>query len=260
MKRSMAALLAAALPALGPGAARAADHANLDEGLPLQLRDAYPITRGSIEAQGLFRYDRGRSGDGRDAYRLEPRIEWGAFRNGQVTFRVPYTAGNSEARSGRGFAGAGLLYNFNQERIFLPAFALEGEVAQRFGGRGGTGTETTLWGIATKTIGGYRVRRISLNLGWIHRFDADPDERRNQYVFVAGYHQAIGPDTTLVLDYVRRQQERGERDANILEAGLRYQLDPRTVLSAGVGAGIGRDSPAVRVVFGIQHNLSWPPN
>jgi len=259
MRRSVAALLSGALAALGPVAARAADHSNLDEGLPVQLRDAYPIARNSIEAQGLLRYDRARSGNGRDALRLEPRIEWGAFRNGQVSFRVPYTVGNSEDRSGRGFAGAGLLYNLNQEGVLLPAFALEGEVAERFGGRGGTGTETTLWGIATKTLGGYRLRRASLNVGWVHRFDPAPEERRDQYVIVVGYHQAIGPDATIVLDYVRQQQERGERDANIVEAGIRYQLDPLTVLSFGVGAGIGRDSPRYRAVIGIQRTLSWPP-
>jgi predicted porin len=258
MKRSVT-IGTGALLFLIPVAVSASDHHNLDEGLPLLLRDAYPIGLNGIEAQGLFRYERGRRGKGLDAYRFEPRLEWGAFRDGQLAIRLPYTAGNSE-KSGQGLAGASLLYNFNQEGLLLPAFALEAEVAQRFGERSGGGAESTLWAIATKSIGGYSLRRINLNLGWTHRYDPQPLERRDLYTAVVGFQQALGPDTMLVVNYVREQQERRQQDANIVGVGFRYQLNPRTVLSLGGGVGIGRDSPAVQAIVGVQYSLSWPPN
>ena len=46
---------------------------------------------------------------------------------------------------------------------------------------------------------------------------------------------------------------------NLVEAGLRWQMTPLTVLTAGVGAGFGRDSPDVRATIGFQHALTLFP-
>ena len=51
------------------------------------------------------------------------------------------------------------------------------------------------------------------------------------------------------------QRERRERAANVVEAGLRYQASEAVTPGAGVGFGIGRDSPRVRALFSVQIGL-----
>ncbi len=41
-------------------------------------------------------------------------------------------------------------------------------------------------------------------------------------------------------------------EVNLLEAGLRWQAHPLTIVGAGAGAGIGDESPDVRVTFFFQ--------
>lgn len=75
-------------------AAWAADHANLDENLPVRLTGAHPIPYGSIEAQGCFSYDRNRHGSagrgtgGSGAFTFGPQVEVGLFRNFQASVAV----------------------------------------------------------------------------------------------------------------------------------------------------------------------------
>lgn len=57
----------AALLALCAGPALAADHSNLEEGLPITIEDAYPIKENGLEVQSYFQYwsSAGRSAPGR---------------------------------------------------------------------------------------------------------------------------------------------------------------------------------------------------
>ena len=53
-----------------------------------------------------------------------------------------------------------------------------------------------------------------------------------------------------------REQERQEgQDSTILKAGVLHQLNDAMTLSAGVGAGLGDDSPDVRLMFGFRSSL-----
>ena len=65
----------------------------------------------------------------------------------------------------------------------------------------------------------------------------------------------ICPDTVLVLDFVREQEKEEDQDSNLVEAGIRYQLTPLAVLTAGVAAGIGEDSPDFRTIMGFQKSF-----
>ena len=44
-------------------------------------------------------------------------------------------------------------------------------------------------------------------------------------------------------------------DSNIIELGIRQIINPLTVLSLGVGAGIAEESPTMRVTLGIQYSF-----
>jgi hypothetical protein len=91
-----------AVPWLGAPVSQAADHSNLEEGLPVQVEDAYPIAYRGQELQGLFRYDHLRHGQ--DRFVLDPRLEVGFPLNGQLKLAVPFLLGSAD-RTGSGDIG-----------------------------------------------------------------------------------------------------------------------------------------------------------
>ena len=77
----------------------------------------------------------------------------------------------------------------------------------------------------------------------------------DRYRIIAGYSRRILPDVVMVADFIREQQPQEGMESNIVELGFRYQFDPQTVVGAGVGAGIGDDSPPYRLLFGISRSF-----
>lgn len=60
---------------------------------------------------------------------------------------------------------------------------------------------------------------------------------------------------SLDLDFVREQQEKENHEANVFEAGLRYQFTPLTVLALGTGVGIGDESPDFQATACFQRSF-----
>ena len=71
-----------------------------------------------------------------------------------------------------------------------------------------------------------------------------------------GYDRLLNARTQLVLDYVWEQEKEVDREANIIEAGLRYQYTPLAVLAAGIGTGVGDDSPDLHITMAFQHSFN----
>lgn len=240
---------------LGAAAASAADHSNIEEGLPIEIEDAYPIAYRGAELQGRFRYERQRSDT--DQYLLEPRLEVGVAPNAQMRIGAPFLLGTADHTGSRDLQLEGL-YNFNQESVILPATALSLRLDLPTGVES-AGVDTQIKFLATKTIGhAPAMQRLHLNAAWRHNAGRLPDERSDRYIVILGYSMRLGPDTILVADFVREQEQNRGSDANIVEAGLRYQLTPLTVVVAGAGVGIAEQSPDARATVGFQHSLSWP--
>lgn len=234
--------------------ANAADHLNLEEGLPVTVEDAYTLPYRGREIQGRLDYER--TDDGRDFPGMEPRLEVGLMRNFQAAIKVPYHWGNARD-SDRGDVEVEGLYNFNAETLTLPALALSGTVRTPIG-RGDEPVETELKGILTRSLGGYVPRRVHVNLSWLHLYGDSARERSDRYVAVLGYSQPITADTVLVADLVRKQDREEGVDQNLVEAGIRTQLTPLALLTLGVGVGLGDDSPDYRVMLGFQYSLTVP--
>ncbi|EHP91084.1 hypothetical protein [Methylorubrum extorquens] len=115
----------AAYLALAAGPSLAADHSNLEEGLPITIEDAYPIKENGLEAQSYFQYNRIRN-DPRGASSLMavPRLEWGAFKNFQLSVEAPYRVGTASDTDQGAFRAQGF-YNFNQEGLELLPIMLD---------------------------------------------------------------------------------------------------------------------------------------
>lgn len=253
--RAALAIAAIAVSAVSAPAIEAADHQNLEELLPTYIEDAFPIPYRGRELQGRFSYERTR--DGKDRFVVEPRLEVGLFPNFQAELQLPYRLGDADDAD-RGQVSLGGLYNFNQETLTIPAVALVGEVQAPYG-QGDEPWQTRVKFIATKTLPSARLQRIHLNAAWIHAYDAAPDERGDRYEIALGYSVALQSELTLVADIVRQQELLEGRVTNLVEAGIRYQLSPLMVLTAGGSAGFGNSETEFRVLFGFQYSLSKLP-
>lgn len=229
----------------------AADHLNLEEGLPTELEDAYPIAFRGREIQTHLSYEH--EEDGKDRVTIQPQVEFGFAPNAQGKITVPFYLGDAD-KENSGNVGLEAFYNFNTEGIYVPAFALSAR-ADLPTGREAAGIDTTLKAIATKSVSRTGLDRVHLNGAWKRNAGRGPMEREHMYKFVAGYSRRLGADTVVVADYVREEEEEKGKTFDIIEVGLRRQLTPFTVLSGGVGAGVSKDSPNVRVTFGFQKSF-----
>lgn len=244
---AVAALFAAA------GAAHAqTDHLNLEEGLPARVEDAYPTAFRNREFQAVPRYER--TSDGSNQVLLLPTLELGLVRNAQLKLAVPVFVGGGD-KTGSGDIRLDGLYNFNVEGLTLPAVALAAR-ADIPSGRQRRGVDTELKLLATKSISN-RLDRLHFNAIYLRAGSPDLSERRDRYALVLGYSGRLGPDMMLVADVVREQERERGAESNLIELGLRRQLSPLTVLSAGGGVGLGDESPEFRITVGLQHSLTF---
>ena len=218
-------------------AALAIDHANLDEGRPLLLQDAYSIAYGELAIEGGAGFRRGRESPDRGVFQLQ--LLYGALPNLQVElgtelFTSPHSIDEPE-RSGDLQLAA--LYNFNQETIVLPALAAE--VSVNFPtGVDSAGVDTEITAIATKSLG-----RLSGHLNGSYQLvtGTSGPERRGIYQIVLGATYPIGAPKytrlTLLTDgFTRRSALEGDSNIFGIEAGARYQMTERWVLDGGVGS------------------------
>ncbi|MFP5212600.1 MAG: transporter [Acidobacteriota bacterium] len=251
---ALAALFLVGLLALPSYPVLASDHYNLEEGLPVEVEDSIPTAYLNREIQGFFRWER--TGDDKDRFQASTILEYGFMRNAQAELEIPFLWGDGTRKEeGLGDVSLSGLYNFNQETPWIPGVALKGSLDLPTDEKS-AGVDTTLKLIASKTLGRSTLwNRLHLNASWKHNNEAKDDEREDYYVAVVGWDVRVGPDSILIIDFIREQQEEKNKESNIVETGLRYQLTPLTVLAAGVGAGIGDDSPEVRTTLAFQHSF-----
>jgi hypothetical protein len=241
---------------LGVASAHAIDHKNLDEGRPIRLEDAYPISAGEIAVEVGAGFRLARRGADQGVFPVE--VLYGALPNVQVgigstLFTDPHEM-DDRAKSGDLHLSG--LYNFNQETIQVPAFAVKAGVGFPTGvdARGYT---VELKGIVTKS-----VERLSvhLNAGYEFLTDTRRNERDGRYDLALGFSYPVGAPQftrlTLVGDvFAEQATQRGEATAVGGEVGIRYQLTPRIVWD--VGGGTEFAGPADRSRFFFNTGFSY---
>jgi hypothetical protein len=249
---ALAALIAAGPFAILPPQAVAGDHHRLEEGLPVEVEDAFATGYRNRELQTVIRYERSDQGD--DLVYLEPRLEYGIWPNAEIQVAVPVRMGSAD-RTGSGDIDLSALYNFNHETLILPALSLEGTVTFPTG-KDSDGLDTELKFLATKTVGRTsRLHQLHLNVSWLRNDEREDGERRNRYKAMLGYSTSLSADLIFVADIVREALEEDGEYSNLLEAGVRYQFSPLTVLAIGAGIGIGEESPDGRITGGFQRSF-----
>lgn len=205
----------------------ASDHTNTDEGLPIQVEDAYPVKYRSMELQFAARYEDLDEGGSRGVF--IPELKVGLFRNSHLWLGGTILTDQDQDNSTTEF---GFLYNFNTETLRTPAFAVVGKTEWDMDGA----PDITARGIITKSCG---VNRFNFNADYIDVGSPDPDERSSRYRFGLGWDRSIRLDTLLLADiFTQRSEIEGESAETMFEIGVRYQYDPDTVLDGGIGFGL----------------------
>lgn len=248
MKRALLAvvvLLSCTVPAFG-------SDDNLDKNLPTELDDALTVDHGTKEIQALVRY-----ADEREGHRVlyQPQLTLGVLPNTQFTLAATFYSGNVD-RTGSGDVSTEILYNFIKEETYLPALAAAVE-ADFPTGEHAAGVDVDVTLLATKTLSATKLLpRVHGNAIWTHNAGRDRErERRNIFKGIVGFSVRAGEGSTLVLDYVREQQEEKRQESNLVEAGLRHDLSKETLLAIGAGLGLGKESEHYRITAGFQHQF-----
>jgi hypothetical protein len=237
---------------------------------PFEITDPTAASPGEAELSIVGIYERARRGRYRGTVALQSEFEAGvlpglAFRIGQegaygnlqtrrrLDAATPMEGSEGGAPECGGATRVGALYQIAEDRGAMPAIGLLGRVRAVYG-PGRPAQEADVVALFGKTLGGSeRSLGLNLNLGWTRPFDPLPGERTGRYFVNASVGQALTRDSVLVVTYVREQQERGERDFSLVQAGVRHRLSGGgPVLGLAVGAGLGRDSPAFQVSFAVQ--------
>lgn len=216
--------------------ANAIDHGNLDQGRPLRLDDAYAIADGELALEQGGGFTVPRRGSARGVFPIEGL--YGAYPNLQLALGTSFSTQphDLDDRPKSGDLHVSALYNFNQETISVPAFALKLGLDTPTG-IDGHGYAVEVKGIVTKSLG-----RLSLHLNAGYEFltGTTRAERDGRYKLALGASYPLGAPRftrlTVVGDFFAEQSaRRGESTSVGVEMGVRYQLTPRMVWDVGVG-------------------------
>jgi hypothetical protein len=233
-----------------------ADPQGLSRFVPITVEDAYPLATGEFELQatGVWVHDtHDRRGD--DLVTAQPTLKLGPFPGAEVYAGLPYRFGDASRRDG-GDEVFGAFYNFNNQRDLLPAFAVNASYANPYGADAHSG-ESTLRMIATKSLGDpYSAPRLHLNLTWYRLTDPTATERADRYETAIGYSQSLTAHTAAVVDYVWAEKRSRGAQSNLIEAGLRHELDEHWAISGGAGVGVGAQSQDFQLLFALQRSFS----
>ena len=230
--------------------------ANIEQGLPLHFEDTVPQEYLGREFQLVGRYER--TDDGEDRYLFEPRLELGIWHNTQLTIGTPLLFGNADEGEGLGPVEVDVLYNLNQETLDLPALALKAgaDFTGAAAAGGGDGVDPFIGLLVDRTIGRSSLyHKVHLNL--LYQFNGTEldDERDGRYEVALGYSRRLGASAMLIADLVRMQEMTENDEVNLAEVGVRYATTPQSVISGGIGFGIGDESPDVRLTVGFQYEF-----
>jgi hypothetical protein len=201
-------------------------------------------------------YSRAREGANRDLYGGALEAEAGLVRGLDLRFAqtaeygpaAPYPADDAKRLWG-GLSQLGLRWQILEEDGWRPALGVFGALRTAYGETSGPSQSGQIVALLSKTIiEGPRPLALSANAGWSELLNAAPGERAGRYEFAAGLTQNLAQNTSLGVSYLRNQQDRGEKDQNIIAAGVWHRLAPAgPIMAAGAGAGIGDDSTSFLV-------------
>jgi hypothetical protein len=247
-------LLGVALLTLPATAQAQTDYFNTDRGRPLHVQDAIVLERYAFELQAApLRWSR--ASGARVVWSVEPELAYGILPRTQIEVGAPlYVTEGFEGgtRAGFGAAHVSLLHALNTESLGFPALAVNAVVAVPAGNSGPRRLYTTLGVLATRTT---PLGRVHLNVDATQGDEIADDDSRWVTSRGAGLEEVsrwtagVAVDRAMPLrsmlvgaELTARQPIRGGSTLEWQAAtGVRWQLDPRWALDAGLARTLGDD-------------------
>ena len=241
-------MLAIAIPAVAQ-----TDYRNLEAGRPLRVEDAYALERHAFEFALPVR---SASGGGVSSAAIAPVLEYGVFRNAQISLALPFEQEDA-GRSVWGTSGlsGGALANFFTESPHLPALSLHAGGTVPFGAFAGP-AHGDVQALLTRSFGASR-----LHLNAAHRIGPDATEGA---VTPRWWYGAALDHTQYRSSFLLLLEARAERAANsepisaVIGGGVRWQWTPTFVLSLGAARRLTDTGPDREITIGITHVFAVP--
>lgn len=229
---------------------------------PTDVQPAGPLEPGTWEVQEKLKYD------DYDRYEAESEtsIEYEFTRRLALRLQVPVETEEDE-NTELGDLKLRLKYILNPDAVRAPfaALTLEGGLPT---GEDSEGVDADLRLRLTKPIGGVDSKHalhLTLSEKYVgdehsddnhDRFESllsrNDDSREFLFMAAGGYSYRIGARTTVIGDAVFKQLDRDEKDAKLLEVGIKHDIGKSTTLALGFGAGLDDESPDWTARAGIQ--------
>lgn len=265
---------AALLAALALGVLRATpaaaqgEFANTDANRPVATEDAYAVPRNALDLH-LAPVRLEWSGRGGDAWALTPEAAYGILPRTQVELGVPLASTDvASARRRSGVAGldVSVLYNLNSETTTWPALAVRASVLLPVGPLAPARAYPSVKGIITRSLG---AARIHLNGAYTAGAALAPEADAalpaavrplSRWFAGAAVDRVLPLRSLLITGELTARQPLG-RGTDVqweTAAGVRYQLDPRLVLDAGLGRRFTGARQPWFVAAGIAYVVGLP--
>jgi len=239
------------------------DFYNTSVGRPIRIEDAVPVEYRAVELNlAPVRLDF--MGQETRLWSLHPEVTIGILPRTQLQLAMPLAYVDAPETSTRGVAGldVSVLYALNMETS-IPALGVAGDLALPVGPLGGTSTYGTVKGIVTRTLPWARFHgNAQFTAGPSTSLD-DATSTANDGRDLSRWLAGIAVDKTFAFhsllvtaeSFAEQPIDRGSSVAWSVGAGLRYQLDPRWSMDAGVGRRFSGDDRAWYVTFGSAFSL-----
>lgn len=222
---------------------------------PVQLEEAVAVRPGTIELQAGSRYTLDRYNSAGDHLAtFYPRVKVGVVGGLELDLAAPYRIGN-QSGGNAGNGSVAVLYDFDNQTKYIPRLAARVSYLPSFGSGGDT-QQYVVQGAATKWLGATeRAPRLYLNLVWNHLAQRSSTQRTDWMEVAAAYSQLVGQHTAAVIGIVHGAKPSVGQNQTIVDVGLRREFGSSWLVSAGVGAGIGQQSPAFCPLLVLQKSF-----
>lgn len=216
---------------------------------PVHLEEAVAVQPGTIELQAGSRYSLDRyNSDGRHLVTFYPQVKIGVVGGLEVDLAAPYRTG-SQSGGNTGTGSVAALYDFDIQTRYVPRLAARLSYRSCYG-PGRNTQQYVAQGVATRWLGPpERAPRLHLNLVWnqlVHRSNT----QHSSWMGVGlAYSQLVGERTAALIGVSHGAKCSVGQNQTIVDVGLRHEISSSWLVSAGVGAGIGQQSPAFRAII-----------
>jgi hypothetical protein len=240
-------LLVHALPAR-------ANPQDVEEGEPVTVEDAWTDPPGELSLQYSGTYTRLHDPGSQELLEQGPTIKLGAIKGVQISLNPNYDTGTVSQRNS-GFMLGDILVQANDQKNYIPAFALDVFYAPPFGA-GQKTAQYTFRAIASKSLGPTEASpRLHINITDYHLTEPDSESRRDRLQFVFGGSLLFTKTDALVADIVNGPAERIGESETFVEIGWSRDLPDDWTLQLGIGRQVAGEGNAVRAFFAIEKQL-----